>query len=187
MARLFQRLGAVVVSADEAAREAVEPGQPALREIEALFGAGVLLPDGTLDRRGLGDIIFNDETARRRLEEITHPRIRHIMRTQMDAAADAGDTVIAEIPLLFESEPARALVDVTVVVYADADVQRARLIARDGLTEAEADARIAAQLPLADKIARADYVIDNGDSEERTGEQVKSVWEQLHRDQELKR
>ncbi|HEY8417012.1 MAG TPA: dephospho-CoA kinase [Limnochordales bacterium] len=179
VAAMFAELGAAVVSADEIAREVVEPGEPALEEIRTVFGPEVLLPDGRLDRRRLGAIVFADPERRRRLEAILHPRIRARMRERIEAAAGAGRPVVAEIPLLFESPPSRALVDVTVVVYVDREQQLARLVARDGLSPAEAEARLAAQLPLEEKARLADYVIDNRGGLEHTRAQVRRVWEEL--------
>lgn len=179
VARMFGELGAMVVSADEIAREVVRPGMPALRDIRAAFGDDVLSSDGTLDRRRLGAVVFGDEAKRRLLERITHPRIREVMRQRIDEAAAGGSPVIAEIPLLFESEASLALVDVVIVVYVSRDVQLARLMARDGLSQADATARIAAQLPLEDKVMRADYVIDNEGDPERTRAQVARIWQEL--------
>lgn len=184
VARMFEELGAAVVSADVVARQVVEPGEPAWGEIKDTFGEEVLAADGTLDRRALGAVVFGDEEARRRLEAITHPRIRERMRRQIDELAGRGLVVIAEIPLLFESAPARALVDETVVVYVDEDVQEARLMERDGFSRAEARARMAAQKPLAEKAALADWVIDNGRGLEETKAQVERLWRRLHADQE---
>lgn len=179
VARMFGELGAAVISADEIAREIVEPGMPASQDIRASFGDDVFLPDGTLDRQRLGAIVFRDEAKRRLLERITHPRIRETMRRRIDEAAAAGLPVIAEIPLLFESEASMALVDVVIVVYVSPDVQLSRLMARDGLSEADARARMDAQLPMAEKVMRADYVIDNVGDPERTRQQVVRIWQEL--------
>lgn len=179
VASMFGELGAAVISADEIAREIVEPGMPAAQDIRTSFGDDVFLPDGTLDRRRLGAIVFRDEAKRRLLERITHPRIRETMRRRIDEAAAAGLPVIAEIPLLFESEASMALVDVVIVVYVSPDVQLSRLMARDGLSEADARARMDAQLPMAEKVMRADYVIDNVGDPERTRQQVVRIWQEL--------
>lgn len=179
VARMFAELGAAVVSADEISREIVAPGMPAWEEIRAEFGDAVLRPDGTLDRKRLGTIVFSDPAKRRRLEAITHPRIRQVMAERIAAAAAAGGPVIAEIPLLFESEASRSLVDVVIVVYADPETQLARLMGRDQLTREQALARIEAQMPLSEKVKRADFVIDNGGDLERTREQVARIWSEL--------
>lgn len=181
VAAMFAELGAVIVSADAIAREVVEPGEPALEEIRAAFGQEVFFPDGRLDRRRLGEIVFGDPERRRELEAILHPRIRARMWERIEAAVKDGRHVVAEIPLLFESQASRALVDVTVVVYADRDQQLARLMCRDGLTREQAEARLSAQLPLEEKARMADYVIDNRQDLARTREQVRRLWEELTR------
>ncbi len=179
VAAMFAELGAAVVSADQIARDVVEPGEPALEEIRSAFGPGVLLPDGRLDRRRLGEIVFADPKRLRQLEAILHPRIRARMREQISAASAAGRPVVAEIPLLFESPASRDLVDVTVVVYVEREQQLGRLMRRDGLSREQAEARLAAQMPLDEKARLADYVVDNRHDLARTREQVRQVWEEL--------
>ncbi len=152
---------------------------PALDEIRTAFGENVILPDGTLDRRRLGGIVFSDTAKRRQLEEITHPRIRETMARRIDDAARRGQPVIAEIPLLFESDASLALVDVVIVVYISPELQLQRLMARDGLSREEAQARIDAQLPLAEKVMRADFVIDNEGDPASTRSQVARIWQEL--------
>src|SRR5690625_7968240 len=100
---MFEQLGAVVISADDMARRAVAPGEPALDDIRNAFGEDVLSPDGTLNREKLGAVVFADGDARRRLEAITHPHIRRMMREHIAAGVEGGHIVAAEIPLLFES------------------------------------------------------------------------------------
>jgi dephospho-CoA kinase len=158
--------GVPVVDADALARAVVEPGTPALAEIARVFGGGVLDAAGALDRKRLGAIVFADPVARRRLEAITHPAIRASMVEETLRLAVLGhDLVFYDAPLLFEVGLDAAL-DCVVVVWAPYDVQRARVIRRDGITPAEADARLAAQLPVDAKAARADFVIDNADEED---------------------
>lgn len=153
--------GVPVVDADALARAAVAPGSPALAEIVRTFGQDVLSPGGALDRKKLGAIVFGDAAARRRLEAITHPAVRRGMADETARLAAAGhDLAFYDTPLLFEVGLDRVL-DCVAVVWAPRDVQRARLVARDGLTEEEADARLAAQLPIDDKAARADFVVLN--------------------------
>jgi dephospho-CoA kinase len=158
--------GVPVVDADALARAAVEPGTPALAEIARAFGEGILDAAGALDRRRLGAIVFADPAARRRLEAITHPAIREAMVEEtLRLAALGHDLVFYDAPLLFEVGLDAAL-DCVVVVWAPRDVQRARVVGRDGITPAEADARLAAQLPVDAKAERADFVIDNADEED---------------------
>jgi dephospho-CoA kinase len=153
--------GAPVVDADALARAAVAPGSPALAEIARTFGAAVLAPDGSLDRRRMGALAFADEGARRRLEAITHPAVRRAVAEETARLSAQGhDLAFYDVPLLFEVG-LEATVDAVVVVWAPPEVQRARLAARDGLAADEAEARLAAQLPIDEKAARADFVVEN--------------------------
>jgi dephospho-CoA kinase len=153
--------GVPVVDADALARAAVAPGTPALEEIARAFGPGVLAPGGGLDRKRLGSVVFADPAARRRLEAITHPAVRRAMAEETARLSAAGHALaFYDTPLLYEVG-LDAVVDAVVVVWAPPDVQRARLAARDGLAPAEADARLAAQLPIDEKAARADFVVEN--------------------------
>src|SRR5258708_34763565 len=147
VAAMLCERGALVVDADRLAREVVEPGRPALEEIAAEFGPGVLAADGGLDRAGLGAIVFADAERRRRLEAITHPRIGALMQERIAAAvAAAPPLVVVDIPLLFENGRS-GMVEGVLVVYADTATQLRRLVERDGITEADARRRIAAQMP----------------------------------------
>lgn len=153
--------GVPVVDADALARASVAPGTPALADIAAAFGAGVLAPDGSLDRKRLGAKVFADAEARGRLEAITHPAVRAAMAEETARLAAAGHPLaFYDTPLLYEVGLDR-LLDSVVVVWVPRDVQRARLQDRDGLPAAEADARLSAQLPIDEKAARADFVVDN--------------------------
>ncbi|MBO8141741.1 MAG: dephospho-CoA kinase [Firmicutes bacterium] len=181
VAAMFSDLGAAVVSADQIAREVVEPGEPALAEIRRVFGPDVFTAGGQLDRRKLGAIVFAHPDRRRALESILHPIIRQRLANRIQAAKDQGRIVVAEIPLLGERPASRKLVDTTVVVYVDRETQLARLIGRDGFSRGEAEARLAAQLPLDEKARMADFVIDNRASREETRLQVVRVWEELSR------
>jgi dephospho-CoA kinase len=160
-AEALRARGAPVVDADALARAAVAPGTPALAEIAREFGEDVIAPDGTLDRKRMAALVFADAGARRRLEAITHPAVRRAMAEETARLAAAGhDLAFYDTPLLFEVGLDRSL-DSVVVVWAPRDVQRARLVARDGLADAEAEARLAAQLPIDEKAARADFVVEN--------------------------
>lgn len=156
----FRRRGLPVIDADALAREVVAPGSPALAEIAREFGAGVL--QGTaLDRPKLAAIVFADPAARERLERITHPRIQALRDARLGELAARGEPLACyEVPLLFEKGLEAALRPVVVVSVPEAlQVERAQQ--RDGASVAMVRARLAAQLPLAEKAARADYVIDN--------------------------
>jgi dephospho-CoA kinase len=180
VARCFAELGATVVSADDWARQAVVPGSPGLEAVLARFGAACLLPNGELDRAALAARIFADPQERRALEAILHPRIHEIGRAALDrvSAAQPGTLVIAEIPLLFETGRDWGLAG-TILVYAPATVQVARLVARDGVTAEEARTRLAAQLPIDTKRGRADHVIDNGGDRDATERQVRELYTRI--------
>jgi dephospho-CoA kinase len=163
-AAALRALGAPVIDADALARRVVARGTPGLAAIAAAFGPGVLAPGGELDRKAMAALVFSDPVARRRLEAITHPAIRAAMREEAARLEAAGHPVaFYDSPLLYEAGlgDEAALV---VVVYAPRAAQLARLAARDGLAGPQAEARLAAQLPIDEKAARADVVVDNGDA-----------------------
>lgn len=180
IAKRFAELGAAVLDADRFAREAVEVGQPALEEIRARFGEEVIASDGSLDRKALGAIVFRDAAARRDLEAIVHPRVRERMKRCLDALRRQGygGVAILEIPLLFESRGSLELVDRVLVVYAPRSLQVERLMRRNQLTWEEAVLRVDAQLPIDEKVARADYVVDNSGSLDEAFRQVDRLWEE---------
>src|ERR1700730_1595799 len=174
VAQMFAQLGAAVIDADQLAREVVEPGQPALREIAATFGPDVLLPDGRLDRPKLAGIIFTDPAERAKLDAITHPRIRERMEVQIKARRSGPGVLIVDIPLLYENKRTRS-VEQGIVVSVDPETQLRRIQDRDGLSAEAARQRIAAQMPLDSKRARADHVIDNSGSPQDTRRQVQAI------------
>jgi len=178
VAKLLVERGAAVVDADLLARKVVEPGQPALAELVARFGAAILAADGQLDRKRLGAIAFADEAARRDLNRITHPRIAAASAQAIAEYSDAGASVVFyEAALLVENRTYTGLAGL-VVVSAPPDVQEQRVMARDGLTLEEARARIASQLPLAEKVKVATWVVENaGDREALTREVDRVVGE----------
>jgi dephospho-CoA kinase len=157
VARLLHGHGLAVVDADRLAREAVAVGTPGLAEVSARFGLSVVAADGALDRPALARIVFADETARRALERIVHPRVRAAIE-RFFALVPAGRPGVAEIPLAFETGWAAAF-DVVVVVACHPETQRRRLMARDGLTDAEATQRLAAQWSIDQKARLADAVV----------------------------
>ena len=180
VSRMFAHLGARVLDADQLAREVVMPGQPAYLKIVEEFGPQVVQEDGTLDRKALGAIVFADPGKRKRLEEITHPAIglrQQRILSVLDEEAFEG-IVIWDVALLFETGGV-ARMDRVVVVATDPDTELARLMARDTLPEDAARARIASQMPVAEKAKRAHYVIDNSGTRPDTERQVKAVYEAL--------
>ena len=161
VAARFRARGLPVIDADQLAREVVAPGSPGLSEIVETFGVGVLDHGGELDRKKLAAIVFDDEDARQRLNAITHPRVRELSLARMAELDRAGEPLACyEVPLLIESGLADLLRPL-VVVWVPERVQVERTMLRDGATEAEARARVAAQMPLDEKRALADHVIDN--------------------------
>jgi dephospho-CoA kinase len=178
-ARTLADLGARIVDADQVARDVVAPGQPALAEIARSFGKEMLQPDGTLDRKRLGAIIFADADKRRALNAITHPRIAAETQARLARLRAEGVPVaVYEAALLVENGIHHGL-DGLIVVACDEATQLARLMGRDGYVEAEARARIAAQAPMADKIAAATWVVDTSGPLADTKKQLARVWEEI--------
>jgi dephospho-CoA kinase len=165
-------LGFPVIDADQIAREAVKPGEEPYKKIVETFGREILLENGEINRPKLGSIIFHDQEKRDLLNKIVHPFVRRRMIEQKEALFEKGEkAVILDIPLLFESKLTH-LVDKTILVYVDADVQLERLMRRNDLTENEAKARIASQMPLVQKVPLADTVINNNGTIEETRKQL---------------
>ncbi len=182
VARILRELGAPVVDADELARKVVEPGQPAYEDIVREFGREVLAADGTLDRKRLAEIVFADEAKRRRLGQITHPRIAQLAQAETAAYAARGEPVVVyEAALLVENGIHRVL-DGLIVVRATPEQQDARAALRDGTGEPAARARLQSQLPLEAKLAVATHVIDNSGSIADTRAQVERLWKSLRQD-----
>ncbi|MDI5890537.1 dephospho-CoA kinase [Halomonas rhizosphaerae] len=172
VARAFAARGIPWVDADEVAREVVAPGEPALAEIAEHFGREVLAPDGALDRRALREIVFADAEARQRLERITHPRIRQRLEAHLERLQGQGAPYVLLVsPLLFESGQ-DTMVDRCLVIDVPEATQIARTAARDGVDEAQARAIVAAQMQRAERLARADDVIDNSADEAGLAAQV---------------
>lgn len=175
----FEDLGVPTVDADVLAREAVALGTPGLGAIVKRFGPDVLLPSGALDRPKLAQVVFTDTAAREALESIVHPEVRRAIDEWFASLNPQSHAwALADIPLLYETGRDRDF-EAVIVVACDPDAQVWRVIDRDNLTEREARQRIAAQLPISDKIARADYVIRTDGSHDRTDEQVRAVWKAL--------
>lgn len=161
VADMFAELGVPVIDTDLIAREVVSPGSQALQEIAAAFGAEVLLPDGSLDRRRLRKIVFSEPACRKQLESITHPRIRVAMEAQ--CAQAGGPYQVVAVPLLIESG-LQQRVDRVLVVDCPEELQLERLMMRDGASETHAKQVLAAQVSRAERLARADDVVDNSGS-----------------------
>lgn len=184
VASLLAERGALVIDADVLAREVVGPGTPGLAAVVERFGPRVLRPDGQLDRAALGRLVFTGDghgdassSARRDLEAVVHPAVR-ARAAELEAGAAPDQVVVHVIPLLVETGQAAAF-DVVVVVDVAEDVQRARLLARGGLSEVEADARIAAQSSRTDRLAAADVVLDNNGDRADLVRHVAELWARI--------
>ena len=177
---MLRGLGAVVVDADEATHAVYVPGSPGFDAVVGEFGAGYVR-DGKIDRARLGALVFDDEDARRRLNAIVHPLVRDWMVARTaEAVQNGAEVVVQDVPLLFENGLSR-LYSTVLLVYAPEPVQLERLVKGRGLTEDRARAMIAAQMPIEEKRALANHVIDNSGSREATRKQVQTIWKDLAR------
>jgi dephospho-CoA kinase len=179
VARLLGERGAPIVDADQLARRVVEPGQPALDDIVKQFGRELLDESGALDRKKMAQLVFADAAKRRMLNAITHPRIALETQRELERLRASGAPLtVYEAALLVENGVYHGL-DGLIVVAVDEAHQRQRLRARDRLDDAEIDARLSSQAPLADKLAAATWVIDNNGSLDDTRAQVDALWEKI--------
>ncbi|MDM7888714.1 dephospho-CoA kinase [Curtobacterium sp. RHCJP20] len=182
VSRRWAEHGAVVVDADQLARQAVAPGSPGLTRVAERFGTGVLAPDGSLDRPALGSIVFSDAAARKDLEGITHPEVWRLAQQAFDRAeaADPDVVVVYDVPLLAEARGSRPIrFDAVVVVDAPAAQRVERLVAHRDLPRAEAERRVAAQASDEERLALADHVVDATGSLADTLRSADEVWERI--------
>jgi dephospho-CoA kinase len=177
VARLLAGHGAVVIDADELAREAVAPGTPGLAAVVAEFGPEVLAADGSLDRAALGEIVFSDPRRRAALEKIVHPYVGR-RSSQLMAAAPADAVVVYDVPLLVENRLQDAY-DVVVVVDAPDELRLRRLVELRGMPEADARERMAAQASRQARLAVADHVVANDGDFDALRAQVDRIWSRL--------
>jgi dephospho-CoA kinase len=174
----FRALGAACLDADDLAHGATAAGTEATQAIAARFGADMLDPDGAVNRRKLGPLVFADAAARRDLEAIVHPAVYRAIAAGLRAFELTGSRIaIVDIPLLYETTGNRRFERVIATICSPA-LQVARLMAR-GLSETDAQQRLAAQMPAEEKAARADFVIKTDGSFQETDAQVRSIWSQL--------
>ena len=178
VSNVLKDCGARIVDADAIAHELSRPNQPIFHTYVELFGPEIVTPEGTLDRAEIAQRVFSDTVLRDKMNARVHPIIRAAAEERLDAAhMDGTAVVVLDVPLLFEAGW-DALTNDTWVVALPPEEQLARLLARDHtMDEAEARARIAAQMPLAEKCMRADVVIDNSGTREETKERVEKLWE----------
>lgn len=177
--RVFEELGSVVIEADRVGHETLERAEVRGQLVEA-FGQEILDAEGVVDRRRLGQVVFNDPAARVRLNRIVHPSLLAEIRRQVAALRSSGfdGVVVVDAALLIEWGP-EALVDVVVVVTAPESLQMARLMERNGLSADEAARRVASQVPNAERARWADYLIDASGSVAETERQAREVWEAI--------
>jgi dephospho-CoA kinase len=175
---MLKELGATVIDADEAAHAAYEPGSPGFASVVREFGPDYVR-DGRIDRPRLGQLVFNDEDARQRLNAIVHPLVREWMAARTAEAIEAGaDVVVQDVPLLFENGLER-LYSTTVLVYVPEPLQLKRLVEGRGLGEDRAKAMIASQMRIEEKRKLAARVIDNSGTREATRERVDRLWREV--------
>ncbi|HVH07283.1 MAG TPA: dephospho-CoA kinase [Myxococcota bacterium] len=186
VAAMLAELGARVIDSDAIVHELQAPGMPLLAELAAEFGPGILRADGSLDRAALGDRVFRDETARKRLNAIVHPAVgRESAKRLAEALASGVPLVVLDIPLLFETRAhgtaskANLGIETIVVVWAPRALQIERQLARNGYGRDEAERRVDAQIPIDEKRAQAHHVIDNSGSLEDTQRQVRELYAEL--------
>jgi dephospho-CoA kinase len=179
VADLLAERGAIIIDADVLAREVVAPGAPGLASVVRRFGRGVLLPDGSLDRAGLGAIVFSDAGARADLNAIVHPAVR-ARAAELVARTPTDAVVVQVIPLLVETGQSASF-DAVVVVDVDEETQLRRLMARNHLTRADAEARVAAQASRAERLAACDVVVDNSGTLVDLAPRVDALWRRLTR------
>jgi len=179
---ILSELGAATIDADELAREAVRPGSAALARITALFGADVLDAGGALKRQDLADRVFNEERARKELEDIVHPRVRELFEARVAALRNQAAPprlIVYAAPLLFEAGYSRRDFDRILVVSAPRELCIERVMKRDGLRREAAERRYAAQLPIEQKEAMADIVIRNTGTPEELRSKLEKMYVQL--------
>lgn len=175
VSQMLKKMGAHVIDADQLAREVVEPGQPALKEIALRF-PNTISRDGQLERKKLGEIIFSNPVERLALNEILHPRIQEAFHTKVaQAQKDGLSWILYDVPLLFENGLEKQLDDV-VVVYVPEETQIERLMARDHLSAEQAKLRLQSQWPIERKKSLATWVIDNSQTIENTQRQVEQIY-----------
>ncbi|MBW8351182.1 dephospho-CoA kinase [Bacillus sp. IITD106] len=175
VSNMLKERGFTILDADIAARVVVEPGQIAYKRIIESFGRDILNKDESINRSKLGSIIFNDAEKRKTLNSIVHPAVRECLNDWKNEAIKEGKkTIIYDIPLLYESN-LTYLVEKVIVVFVNPDIQLKRLLNRNGLSEEEALARIRSQLPLNEKVERADAIIDNNGTIDETERQINEL------------
>jgi dephospho-CoA kinase len=176
----FEKLGVPTIDSDILAREAVAPGTPGLSAVVRVFGTEMLDASGQLDRKKLGALVFADPGKRKALEEIIHPEVRRVTDGWFAHLEPTTPFAIADIPLLYEVGREKDF-DAVIVTAVDPDEQVRRVMKRDNLTESDARQRLAAQMPIDEKAARANYVVRTSGSYKETDQQVRAIFDELSR------
>jgi dephospho-CoA kinase len=179
VSRRLAGYGALIIDADQVAREVVEPGTPGLAQVADAFGMEVLDSDGTLDRPRLAEIVFGDDALRAKLNAIIHPLVRDRIR-ELEVGAEAGAIVVEAVPLIAENGLA-GLYDLVVVVDVSPRIQEDRLVRDRGMTREQVAARVAAQASREDRLAIADIVLDNSGSLDELDREVGELWTEVCR------
>ena len=179
VSRRLASYGALIIDADQVAREVVEPHTPGLAQVTDAFGMDVLASDGTLDRPRLAEIVFGDDALRAKLNGIIHPLVRDRIR-ELEAGAEAGAIVVEAVPLIAENGMA-GLYDLVVVVDIPPRIQEDRLVRDRGMTREQVAARVAAQASREDRLAIADIVLDNSGSLDELDREVGELWTEVCR------
>lgn len=185
VAKIFKDLGAHIIDADKIVHELLSPGRQAWQEVSEYFGKEILLPDKSIDRRKLGDIVFHDTEKRTWLNACIHPKVFEAYMTQVKRLRErAPDSIVVlDAALLIETGYHKKM-DRVVVVYTDQSLQMERLMERDRFTREQALVRIQSQMPLSEKRDHADYVIENTGQRESTEEQARQVFSRLRKEAE---
>lgn len=179
VSRMFSELGVPVICADELAHAAVRPNSPGLGEIRRAFGDDLVDPKGSLDRAAMARLVFNDESARKRLEAIVHPRVLEEQNKKIaELAAQGHNIAVVDVPLLYESG-LEGVFDLIIVVYVPRNFQEDRLMRRDNMSRKEARLRLDAQMSIEEKKNRADRIVDNTGRREAIRKQVEALVEEL--------
>jgi dephospho-CoA kinase len=174
---LLAEHGAVIIDADALVRELQAPGSPVLEQMAERFGPHILRGDGSLDRPAVAELVFNDEASLKALNDIVHPALAVEVARRVDAARGSDDIVVLDFPLL--AERPREGLSATVVVDVPVEIAVARLVASRGMSEDDANARIANQVSRDERLAIATHVIDNAGDLDSLREQVDALWAQL--------
>ena len=182
VAKMFQKLGAKIIDADRIGHEVILPNKPAWRKLIKSFGKGILKEDLTIDRKKLGNLVFNDKKLLKKLNEITHPEIKEIIIKEINKFKDDNclynKIMIIDAPLIYEASM-DYLMEKIILVQLNEKEQIKRLAVRNIFTREESLKRINSQIPNKEKTEKADYIINNNNSVEKTKEQVIKIWQEI--------